>query len=530
MASCPTLIISSNLTGLNIAEETCPGVLPSPESNTKWYEQDVNDYNDFKTSYESVSKNTINAKRKNRKGSTVKEDASGGFNTDVTKSNLTRLLQGFFFADARQPSSIKNQLNGTKYTLATADMGVANGGLDDAFTYASGHLTNAGFAVNDLIYKNGWDDLLDNGLAKVLTVGATSLTCTADVLRTNNTISSPPATGGFDIVGIEFESADANISYVSNILALTTTSYDFTANAHLFEGQWIFLGGDATVNKFANNLGYARIREITAKALVLEEPTWTPITETGTGKKIRLFFGTTIMDEDNVNLIKQRTYQLERTLGLSTEGKTQAEYVIGAIANEFKINIPAQSKATADLNYIGTKGEVRSGLGSDLVKQGTRIPFIDEDPINTSSNVYLMRMGLTDETSMLTSLFAYITEGSLTISNGATPQPAVGILGALALTVGNFDVQGSVTAYFTTTEAKSAIKELKNVSLTFILALDNAGLILDTPKVGLSGGSIDVKKDSPITIPLEAMASVGAHGYTASYTQFYYLPTVAMPS
>ena len=529
MASCPTLLISGNYAGLSIAEEACPGVLPSPESNTKWYEQDVNDFNDFKTTYESISKNTINAKRKNRKGSTVSEQASGGFNTDIGKSNLTRLLQGFFFANARQPADIKNQLNGTQYTLAGADMADANGGLDDSFTYASGHLDTAGFAVSDLIYKYGWDDLLDNGLAKVLTVGSTALTCTADVTRTNNTIASPPTNAGFRVVGIQFDSADAEISYVSSILALTTSTYDFTANVNLFEGMWIFLGGDATGNKFANNVGYARIREITENALILEEPTWTPATEGGTGKAIRLFFGTTIKDEDTVNLIKQRTYQLERSLGLSSEGNTQAQYVLGAIANELKVNIPAKSKATADLGFIGTSSEVRSGTGSDLIKAGTRVPFIDEDPVNTSTDVYLMRMGLTNDTSLVTTLFAFLTESNLTISNGATPQPAIGLLGALALTVGNFDVKGSVTAYFTTTEAIAAIKYLKNVSLTYILAKNNAGLVFDLPKVGLMGGDVDVKKDSPILLPLEASAFEGPHGYTASYTEFTYLPDVAMP-
>lgn len=526
---CEIKLISSNSTGLHIAEEACFGVLPDPENTTVWYEQEPNSYDDFTANYTSVKRDPITATRKNKKGAIVSEEVSNGFTCDFTKSNLTRFLQGFFFADARQPASIKTQLNGVTKTLTSAAMGNANGGLDDSFSYASNHLDGAGYAVGDLIKKYGWDEPLDNGVAKILTVGTTALTCTSDVARTNRTIASPPANAGFEVVGIEFASGDVSVSFVSSVLALTSTVYNFSTNTNLFPGQWIYLGADGA-KKFDNNVGFARIRSITANTLVLEAPTWTPATESGTGKVIRLFFGISIKDESIPALIKRRTYQIERSLGLSTEGNSQAEYQEGCVPNEFKVTFPTREKITASLGFMGAKSTERSGLGSDLIKLGTRVSALKEAAINSSSHLRVMRMGLTDDTSMVSSLFAYLTEASLTISNGITIQPALGLLGGLEATSGNFMVSGSVQAYFANVAAKTAIRKLSDVNLTFIVCAYNAGSIFDLPKIGVSGGSLDVSKDAPIMMPLESEAYEGKHGYTAIFTEFRYLPTIAMPS
>lgn len=526
---CEQKLIESNLVGLHIAEEECPGVLPDPESGTVWYEQKPNSFADFSTNLESVKSDPISADRQNQKGEIVSEDVAGGFVTDFTRDNLTRLLQGFFFANARQPASIKTQLDGTVYTLASADMGDANGGLDDSFTYASGHLDSAGFAVGDLIQKYGWADVLDNDLAVILTVGATALTCTSDTVRTNHAVASPPAAAGFEVVGIQFASADVDISFVSNVLTLVSSVYDFTANVNLFPGMWVFIGGDATTHKFANNQGYARIRTIEENALTLDCPTWTPVTEAGTGKTIRLFFGITVKNEQSANIVK-RTYQLERTLGKSSAGNTQAEYLEGCIASNMQFNIPSKDKVTAELNYVGTKGTERAGLSGDLIKTGTRVPMPSREIINTSTNVFLMRIALATDASVVTPLFAYVTEGNFTIDNGANPQPAVGLLGALDITTSNFNAGGSVTAYFTTVEAKRAIRQNKDVTMNFIIGKDNYGSIIDIPRLTLDGGAIAVEKDAPITIPVEAMGHENSLGYTASYTEFRYLPDAAMPA
>lgn len=103
--------IDSNGTGLRFCEEVSLGVLSATASQV-WYPAEPNTYDNFGGQFKKVARRPINASRQNRKGVTVDLDAAGGYNTDLTQTNLIRLLQGFLFADAREPydsQSINNQ-------------------------------------------------------------------------------------------------------------------------------------------------------------------------------------------------------------------------------------------------------------------------------------------------------------------------------------------------------------------------------------------------------------------------------------
>lgn len=524
MAICPTYLIDGNTTGLFVTEETCPGQLPGAPV---WYAQEPNSYNDMGGDVTTIAREFIDPSRQNQKGTSVDEEAAGGWNTDVTRSNLTRLLQGFFFADARQPFSTM-PLVGTQIAMNSVF-------LQASTIVHSSNTSNGltGFNANDLVARSGYNAPNNNGIAVVVSSGSidSGNSSVAFALATPYTTETPPVTARLDNVGIQFTAADIAFSYVNGVAALSSTTYVFNTNANLFVGQWIFLGGDLPESRFTNNVGYARIRLINAKSLVFDETTWLPVTEAGTGKTIRLFYPVTVKNENNPALIKKRTYQIERTLGLSpTENLVQAEYLEGSLANEFTVSIPTGDKVTADLSYVALRSTEVTGTGTDLRKTGTRVPSKRERLINTSTDVYRMRMTLLDPTtSYPTPLFGYITDGSFSITNNVATHKAIGVLGSLATTVGTFNVTGSCTAYFTTPQAKRAMRSLANVGLHFILAKDNWGLIFDIPLVSINGGKISVEKDTPVTIPLEARGAENSMGYTASYSEFRYLPTIAMP-
>ena len=49
------------------------------------------------------------------------------------------------------------------------------------------------------------------------------------------------------------------------------------------------------------------------------------------------------------------------------------------------------------------------------------------------------------------------------------------------------------------------------------------------PLLTLSGGTLNVEKDAPITLPIEKQAVEGEGGFTLLYQFFPYLPDLAMP-
>lgn len=509
--------IDSNITGLAFAEEVCLKQLPTVAvdgADPVWYGLEPNSYSDFGGQIATVARSPINPSRQNQKGVITDLDASGGFNTDFTQTNIARLLQGFFFADARQLPATK-PLNGAQVAIT--------GVTASTKTYAAASGL-AVFTAGRLVKASGFGNATNNGIKTVASSAAGALV----VVETLADEASPPAAAKIETVGVAGASGDINIAVVAGIPSLTSTTLNFTTLG-LFPGKWVYLGDDVVGNSFVNNKGYARIKSVAANALAFDDTTWTPVNESGTGKTIRVYLGTTIKNELTPSLIKQRSYSIERQLGLGAS-TTQAEYLEGAVANEFTLNVPQAEKLNADLSFIACDNRQRSGDVGDLIKDGTRIAAPGEAAYNTSSNIYRMKLTVIDPAnSNPTSLFGYATEATLAIKNNAAPAKAVGVLGAFAVNVGNFEVSGSITAYFTTVAAVKAVRNNADVGFSIIGASNNSGFVFDIPLLGLGGGRLTVAKDTPVMLPLEPQGAQNANGYTLEYDTFAYLPNVAMP-
>lgn len=502
--------IDSNKTGLSIAEETSPKVLPG---SPIWYGQEPNSYSDLGGQISTVAREPINAARQRQKGSVTDLDASGGYNTDLTQNNMNRLLQGFLFADAHEKADTQ-PLTGTAIVMT----GVV--GSTHKYTAAAGL---GDFYAGQLVLASGFTVPSNNGLKLLSAASGTELTLAAGL-----TDETPTSAARVQGVGFQFGSADAELDLTAGVLSLITTTKDLT-ELELEVGEWIWIGGDDTANKFATGgSGYARIATIAENAITFDKVSnGSFATDAGTGKTIRIFFGKFIRNEATDNLIKTRTYQVERTLGNDGSG-VQSEYLEGAVANELTLNIPSADKATIDLSFVAMNNTFRDGATG--VKSGTRVAALGEAAFNTSSNVYRSRMStLSPGTLLPTPLFGYITEGSIAINNNASLAKAVGVLGGIDINVGNFEVGGSVTAYFTDTAAVSAVRNNADVTYDIILAKQNAGMVYDVPLLSLGNGRINVAKDQPITVPLDTIAAQGAAAYTLGVTILPYLPTAAMP-
>ena len=517
MPECEVKTRDSNEVELSFAEEECLRQLPT---NPQWFKTEPNSFSDFGGEIAKTTRSFINPSRQRRKGRKTGETASGGFNTDFTRTSLNRLLQGFMFADARE-------LPTTKSILRPA-------GQDDvtAVTGATGYAvtTVAPFATGMLVYASGFGFAANNGLKLITAANAVAGGYTVNVTPAAVNEPAPPSDAALEVCGFQFGAGLVSLAVTGDIVSLVGSgAVDFTNRLNLIPGAWVFIGGDQPNTRFDNNSGYARIKTVTAQIIVFDDVTFTPVTEAGAGKSIRLFLGTIIRNEKNPDLIKMRSYQLERTLGKGENG-VQAEYLEGAVANEFSLELPAEEKIAADLNFLACRRTFRTGNVGDLIKTGDRIEASGEEVYNTTSDVYRMKIAVSNPlSSTLPPLVGYVQEGSIAITNNASPNTAIGTMGAIDFQFGDFEVSGSLTAYFADIGSVKSINDDSDCAFNVIGAYSNYGFVFDMPLLTLSGGTLNVEKDAPITLPIEKQAVEGEGGFTLLYQFFPYLPDLAMP-
>lgn len=499
----------SNFTGLRYAVEQSLGVLPGTPT---WIPLEPNEYKDFGGELKLVARNPINASRQNKKGVVTDLDASGGFNSDLTQTNMQDLLQGFMFADTR----LKNTV-----TAVTA--------VNGSGVYSRANTT--GFVVGSLVFCTGFTNAANNGL-KVVTAISAGVSIT---LSGTSVVETPPATAKTTIVGHRVQTAaDVQVNAAGVLPTLTSTTLNFTTLG-LLPGETIFIGGDNAANQFANavNNGFKRVKSIAANVITLDKSQSTMVTDTASGKTVDLYFGSVLKNEAG-SLIKRRTYQIERTLGAPDDAlpaQIQSEYLVGSVPNEFTLNVSTAEKVTVDCAFIATNNEQRTGATG--VKTGNRPALTESDAFNTSSDISRFRLAvLSASNAAPTPLIAYITELKLTINNNASPNKAVATLGAFDVSVGQFSVSGSMTAYFADVAAITAVRNNSNVTLDTVFVKNNSGISLDLPLIALGDGRASVSQDEPITLPLNVEAATGASwdanmDYTLMFVFYDYLPNLA---
>lgn len=504
---CAVNKIDSNVTGLRFAEEECLKQLPA---SPVFYPLDPNSYSDFGGQTTTKARNPINASRQQKKGVVVDLEASGGINQDVTQTNLIRLMQGFIFADAREKPDTQ-PINGTGITIDSVD------GTTKEYDLSA---NISAIVADSLLFASGFGVETNNGLKHVVsnTSGVIVVDSAADE-------AAPPASARLQVVGRQGAAADLAITYtVGTFPRLTSVALDFTTLG-LIAGEWLYIGGDATTNKFANNGGFARISAISAHYLELDKTSWTPVAEAGTGKSIQLFFGVVIRNEQDPSLIVRRSYDLERTLGNDADG-VMSEHLIGSICNELTLNYKQGDIITADMTFMACDASQRTGT-QGLVA-GTRPDLVESDAYNSVSDLARVNLSTVSKTDSAPSpLFAFATDATIVINNNASMDKALGTLGAFDISVGTFAVSGSVTAYFADVAGTQAVRNNADITMDFIMVKNNAGTLFDIPLLTLGNGRLNVEQDKSIMLPLDTTAAQGKFGNTLIFQSFAYLPSSA---
>lgn len=490
--------IQSNQTGLRIAEEATPKVLPGTPI---WEPFEPNSYDDFGGEVKTVARTPIVADRQRKKGTLTDLDASAGFQLDFTNRSLVPVMQGFMFADWRKKADLlATATTGTAYTVA------ANGTL---------------FVAGDLVFAENFGTAGNNGLKKASASTGTSVTVGGLTAE-----ASPPSDAHITKVGFEFAAADLALTVSGGLATLAATVKDLT-QLGLVPGEWFWVGGDAVGTQYATtgSNGLYRAKTIAAGSIVCDRYPDAAATDVGTGKTIRLFLGNCIKNEADSALQVLRTYQAERTLSA-----TQVEYVLGACPNTLKVDTKTADKLTATLAFVGLDSATETAQ-----KAGTRPSIKPQEAFSSSSD--FMRLRLLDDSDG-SSLAVYLTDMSLSIDNGVEADKAIGTLGGVDFSIGDFMVSGSVEAYFSTTAAIDAVRNNTTVALDFGLAANvytpgvgyqAAGWVIDVPAIQLGDGKLKVEKDKKVKLPvnLEAVASA-AFNHTLLAVHFPYLPQLAL--
>lgn len=520
--------IDSNVTGLRYAEESSIKVLPG---SPIWIPLEPNSYSDFGGQLTNLARNPINDGRQLKKGVITDLDASGGFNTDITQSNLQDILQGVFWADLRRKGEAANAIGVTTNTFSMT-------AASDRITRVGGAIVMSDqFSIGDLVFVSGFANSANNGLFRVGAATATTIDLTsADGTAGAVTTVDESATANASIIqcGAEGGNGDIDVDASGSLPTLTSTTLDFTTLG-LVAGEWIFLGGDAAATQFSNsaNNGFKRIRSIAANVLTLDKSDATMVTEANTTQEIHIYIGRALKNELG-SLIKRRSYQLERTLGApddASPSNIQAEYLPGSLANEFTVNIETADKINADISFVALDNTQNDG--PTALKSGTRPSSVEADAFNTSSDFSRIKLATVvagDEAP--SALFAFSSSITLNINNNVSPNKAIGTLGAFEVTAGNFQVGGSITAYFGNVTSVQAVRNNSDITLDFAIVKANAGIVVDIPLITLGDGRLNVEQDQPITLPLSMDAATAAKidtslDYTALMVFFDYLPTLA---
>lgn len=507
------VVTDSSVATVALAEEQTPKNLPGSPS---WFNYRATAFGAFGLGVDTVQEETFNEGRQAQEQIAVGISSQANF-TINPRVDFKRHMQGMVYANASEQFALK-PLNGTQTNLTSIALsGVYNG------TWA-----NNTFTVGNLVLVSGNTESANNGFGRVTAQGANNVTIAGP---TTVVESSPSAAANILVVGHRFAADDVAYTLSGGRMRLASTANAF-AGFVLPVGSWIFIGGTPSANRFASGYGYGRVRSKTNGLIILDDVAWTGGTiadDTGSGKSIELYFGTSNINQNTRTNIICRSYTVERALGQDTNG-TQHEYAIGQFMNTLTFGVPTKQIHSAEIGMVGLDYDTRTGLEGPLSGTHTTLGTADQ-PFDTSGALFRGKMAILDDSTVEpTDLFAFFSEANITINNNVSVVEAVGEQGGIDVSLGLFNAAGEFTAYFRDVNALDAIRNSRRVGLNLILAQHNRGVIYDIPLVGISTEGLSLTLNEPITIPLSAAGAENPQGYTFAHITFDYLPDIAMPN
>jgi hypothetical protein len=417
--------------------------------------------------------------------------ATGSFVTDGFEAGDTVIISGAVDGGNNAQFLVK--------TVTALVLTLENGVVDE--TADTGVTISVCARVGSIIRAEGFTNAANNGYF-VVAAGTTATSIVTVDGRVNET---PPATAQIHLVGYQAASADI----VATASGFTSTLFDF-ANLKLASGDWLRITGTGGTWPAAN-IGWGRIASVATNAVVWETaPTgWT--TDPGTGVVVQFYVGDRL-----INGVTRSSFSLERTF--SDHSPVTYQYLTGFIPDQVVITGASQAILESNFTFVGLDSEfteTRFAGSTDIDASVFQV-------LNTSSNVARIARGGVVLIGAGTKNL--VTELSFTIANNLRRKNAIGFLGAADVGAGEFNVTGSLAAYF---DDKTIAEQVVNNTETSVDARfeDSSAhvLLTDCPRIKYSEGQPEVSgKNADVTISPNFQALRHAtFGYTMKLQRFF---------
>lgn len=362
------------------------------------------------------------------------------------------------------------------------------------------------FKAQMLALLSGFATPANNALFVVSSSGSTSVVFPSASFTAE---ASPPAAANVRIVGAQGASGDITATSTG----LASTSLDFTTLG-LNVGQWIKIGGDASATQFAtapDNV-WARVSAIAAHALTLTDLPSGWSTDAGTSKTIQIFYGDFL-----TNSTTAQSFSFERQQ--QDLASPSYEYFTGMQVNTLSISAKASAVLTGTLGMTG----MGSSASTTRFSGATDVAAPTYGVMNASSNV-----GEIFENGAAVSGPSYISEIALDIKNNLSTQFAVGSISPIGVLDGEFEVSGTLNAYFGDLTLLNQVLNDNDVALMFRAGRSDGNresYVFDVPAMKLNGTSpVDAKNQSRMFNGTFAAKLNTTLGYTLSISRHWYLP------
>lgn len=176
-----------------------------------------------------------------------------------------------------------------------------------------------------------------------------------------------------------------------------------------------------------------------------------------------LFFSTWEEDEDEEETILKngaglgQSFSIERTLKLA-DGSSHYARFLGMLMNSMSLSISAGALVTGSFDAMGKFG----GAGTPALSGATYAESPQNRPVNAAQDFASLTVTGIAAAPLINSI-------SLNITNNLRAQAAVGSLDAVGYGAGQFEVTGSIEAYFRDPNLYRAFLDHDDLSLAFTL-------------------------------------------------------------